>query len=1272
MPKNKRFSNKKCQRQSNPVTESAKFPITALASQARVNFPLNHCQFIHCTVECLLLVFFASLLWACSPSKVPSNTFFDGQSFRGWNAHTGSVWRIKDGVITGGSLKGNPRNEFLATDKVYKNFHLRLEYRLVGTEGFVNGGVQFHSRRTANPANEMTGYQADIGAGYTGYLYDESRRNRFLAEADPDFVSSIEQPGQWNQYEVIARGKQVTIMLNGQRTITYQEKEEDIPLEGHIALQIHGDSKAEISFRNLHIEELDDTVIPSSEAILNRFGSIQTRAPVPAFEDGTFQLQEEDVVVFVGQENFVREQGSGELESLLAAGFARQRPRFRSMAWEGDVVYEQWRDLNFGDWGDQLDAVGATVIVAQFGQMEALDGPDRLADFEAAYNQLLDQFSRRTHKLVLVSPIRFEKPLASHAPDLRERNDDLQLYVKSMEKIAAQRNALFVDLTRMRTGNRLTENGIHLTPEGLRRVSAEIARQLDVEIGEIPSEPVRQAIVQKNRLWFDFWRPANWSFVYGDRVNQMYGQGAGAEPSLQVAFEQQLPLVENADAVIYDRIAGKEAPGVSVAPVVYSEMDALTPEEQLAGFTIAEGYSVNLFASELEGVVNPVQFAWDEEGRLYVACSPSYPQTLAGMPAQDYIQVLEDRDRDGVADSSWRFAENLSMVQGIEPGGDGLYVCDFDRILYLRDTNGDKKADDRQVLFSGFGVGDTHQLVNSITHGPDGTLWFTQGLHAISRVETPHGVARLDRSGVWRYHPRRLKLESFFGGGMAGANCWGVAFDDYGQVFHKTGDRPEGYWTVPGLVPFPEQDDSRYHEDPNKAYQKNNPEQYHDVGPLFETSPKTTSLEIIGTSAMPEELQGAALIGGYFGSVVELHQFEDAGAGFATRQLPRLITSSDNSFRPVDVSVGPDGALYVADWFNPIIGHYQASYADPRRDKSHGRIWRITADSRSSFNYPDLSAMDESQLLELLDSQERWLRYQAKRLLYYQPTETVVAAADGLELQDRKDRFLLELIGVYQAHETVRPELLDRLLRSKDFRIRAYGARVLGDWASRLDGGALGRLMELVNDVHPRVRLEAVIAASYLREIPAIEVVTAALKHELDPFLRYALRQSARSLQILWETPFQEGELNPASKVQENFLRELLDQGPAVVSAGEALYEKACLACHQPGGKGLPGVYPPLLGSKRVTGDETKLIKIVINGLTGPLDVAGEQYGAGTQSIPMPPMGGMSDQEIADVLTYIRKEFGNGSPAVAPEMVAKTRAEVSGRTKPWTARDLDD
>src|SRR5262249_37170466 len=118
----------------------------------------------------------------------------------------------------------------------------------------------------------------------------------------------------------------------------------------------------------------------------------------------------------------------------------------------------------------------------------------------------------------------------------------------------------------------------------------------------------------------------------------------------------------------------------------------------------------------------------------------------------------------------------------------------------------------------------------------------------------------------------------------------------------------------------------------------NSPEQYHSVGPLFDSPLKTTSLDIIGTHALPDDIQGCAVLGGFFGSYVELQRFADAGSGFKTTRLPELLKSSSTAFRPVDVSIGPDGAIYVADWFNPIIGHYQASYADPHRDKTHGRI----------------------------------------------------------------------------------------------------------------------------------------------------------------------------------------------------------------------------------------------------------------------------------------------------------------------------------------------
>src|SRR5262245_39189833 len=147
----------------------------------------------------LLFVLFESL----SATFAAPKNLFDGNSLAGWDGETNHIWRIRDGVIVGGSLQGNPRNEFLATTQSFRNFHLALEYKLVGTEGFVNSGVQFRSKRIANPRNEMSGYQADIGAGFSGCLYDESRRNKVLAQADTNLVQRIEKGGDWNRYEVI-------------------------------------------------------------------------------------------------------------------------------------------------------------------------------------------------------------------------------------------------------------------------------------------------------------------------------------------------------------------------------------------------------------------------------------------------------------------------------------------------------------------------------------------------------------------------------------------------------------------------------------------------------------------------------------------------------------------------------------------------------------------------------------------------------------------------------------------------------------------------------------------------------------------------------------------------------------------------------------------------------------------------------------------------------------------------------------------------------------
>lgn len=219
-------------------------------------------------------------------SPAQRTSLFDGQSLAGWEGDT-NVWRVRDGVIVGGSLRGNPRNEFLATVADYTNFVLRLEYKLVGTEGFVNGGVQFRSRRVQQPSNEMSGFQADIGAGYSGCLYDESRRNTFLARPTDEQIKRLEKPGDWNRYELRCAGPRIQIVLNGEKTVDYTETDATLPLGGQVALQIHGNSQAEIAFRNLTLEDV-------SYGVASReFGLPQTRWQILAFSSENTQAEDE-------------------------------------------------------------------------------------------------------------------------------------------------------------------------------------------------------------------------------------------------------------------------------------------------------------------------------------------------------------------------------------------------------------------------------------------------------------------------------------------------------------------------------------------------------------------------------------------------------------------------------------------------------------------------------------------------------------------------------------------------------------------------------------------------------------------------------------------------------------------------------------------------------------------------------------------------------------------------------------------------------------------
>ncbi|MGE9268856.1 MAG: DUF7133 domain-containing protein, partial [Verrucomicrobiales bacterium] len=404
---------------------------------------------------------------------------------------------------------------------------------------------------------------------------------------------------------------------------------------------------------------------------------------------------------------------------------------------------------------------------------------------------------------------------------------------------------------------------------------------------------------------------------------------------------------------------------------------------------------------------------------------------------------------------------------------------------------------------------------------------------------------------------------------------------------------------------------------------------------------------------------------------VELHRLVDEGSGFRSEQLPRLVTSSEKSFRPVEVQVGPDGAIYLADWCNPVIGHYQASYADPARDRVHGRIWRVRASGRTALSPPDFATFSWRQLLDHLGTRERWEREQAKRLLFDGPEAEVLAALDdwvaALDLARAKDRHLLmEGLGVFAAHGRARVDLLAQLAGAEEAPLRAYAARLAGRWSAE------DVLQNLIADEEARVRLEAVVAAAELPSERGVPLALRALEQPMDPFLTYALRQTLRKGRAAWKGKLATGEFSPQGRA----LLEKLALPEAATHPGRKIYDMLCLNCHQADGKGLPGVYPPLAGTDWLLaeGEEGKerLIKVLLHGLSGPIAVNGKPFESAAPLV-MPPMG-LDDAHVAQVLTWLRREaFGQAkkpASAITPEEVRTLREAHGGRTTPWTAEEL--
>jgi mono/diheme cytochrome c family protein len=516
-------------------------------------------------------------------------------------------------------------------------------------------------------------------------------------------------------------------------------------------------------------------------------------------------------------------------------------------------------------------------------------------------------------------------------------------------------------------------------------------------------------------------------------------------------------------------------------------------------------------------------------------------------------------------------------------------------------------------------------------------------------VETSYGPVRATNGGFYRYNPARRQLERT--AQLAIPNPWGIAFDDWGQNFFSETSSPDVLWMMPGTVK------PRYGVSSPKS--RNLIEDKHRVRP-------TSGLEFVSSRHFPDNVQGDFLINNTIGFLgTKQHTLTDDGTGYKSKHRQDLIRSDDKNFRPVDLEFAPDGSLYIADWHNILIGHMQHNARDPLRDHAHGRIYRLTYPSRPLVKPASVAGAGIETLLDNLKLPEYRTRYRTRRELRGRNVPEIsahlTAWVNGLDKDDPEfEHHLLEGLWVSWGINKVDQILLRELLSAKDFRVRSAAVRVLR-YAGHQVKDQKELLMQAANDEHGRVRLEAIVAATWLTKDGGLAVLKEAEKHPLDDWMAPAFETAIAHL----------NGRSVAEKKEEIVKTHLEGRDLELYLKGKAIYirEGYCNTCHQPDGGGLSASgFPPLAGTPWVTGSEERLIKLVLNGLHGPIEVLGQKYGG---QVPMTPFRGLlTDEDVAAVLTYVRNSFGNKASVISNEQVKKVRDATKGKSGFYSPDEL--
>ena len=649
-----------------------------------------------------------------------------------------------------------------------------------------------------------------------------------------------------------------------------------------------------------------------------------------------------------------------------------------------------------------------------------------------------------------------------------------------------------------------------------------------------------ETIKEKNRLHRYRLRPLNEAYIYLFRRHEMGHLAYEMEDLDRLVEEKEREIKRLLTSQTYDIEIELIRPWQPPKNYPEDEVPAFIPEpdieKEIAAFIIPEGYEINLFAAD-PMIANPINVNWDTKGRAWVATSSTYPHIVPGREPNDRIIILEDTDKDGIADKHTVFAENLLVPHSVMPVPGGAYVTATTQVLFLADTDGDDIADEQRVIFDGFGNADVHHMIHGLRWAPWGNLYFTQSIYINTFIETAHGTRILNGSGIWSFRPETGELDVFSRGII---NPWGHAFDEWGQAFATDGAGSSGINYV-----FPE---SAHATAVGAA---------RILPGLNSGTPKNTAAEVVYSRHFPPQWQGSVITNDFRANRTVRYQLQAQESGYLSEEVETIIRSDHRSYRPVDTKIGPDGALYIVDWYNPIIDHGEVDFHHPVRDKTHGRIWRLTKKGSPLVSSGPNQGVSMANLLNLLKSPEQFTRLQANRALVEQncDPQIVVDWIKRLSTSDSNfERNRLEGFWLLTALNYYDEQLLQTLLRSSNPQVRAAAVRMLAHWKKQAEN--LPVLEKGINDNHPQVRLETLHALRELGNRKAVEIAINILDHPMDENLDFAAWLTISGLQKEWLPAFVNKEPIFDGVINKQMYALLTSDDPSVVAPIDKLLDQ--------------------------------------------------------------------------------------------------------------------